>query len=218
MSPLFSDLSMLERRQLDEDLNYLNMDEIRILCGEHSIPYEIWIETTDGGRRKTRDQDRKGVILDRIRHYLNTGEVPDATCFPARVVSFDELADNLEPTDRLFYDQYDKTNRAMTGLLEKLTGGQFKNGAIARILAREFWSRGIAPTFQEYAQAWLSARDQHTDPNPEWAFLADRAKGRDTTAWKAVRTEKALAVFKLLSVTGDCQKIVRSSHRGDRAK
>ncbi|MCU1243467.1 MAG: hypothetical protein JWO71_4193 [Candidatus Acidoferrum typicum] len=83
--------------------------------------------------------------------------------------------------------------------LKDLTGGEFEDGAIARILARRFWSRGHAPTFNEYASAWLQARKQHKRPNPEWAFLADRADKRAGTDWKKMRARKAKKVMKMLA-------------------
>jgi len=42
----------------------------------------------------------------------------------------------------------DKQSAAMIGLLKELTGGQFRSGAIAKIVARDFWSGGRAPTFR----------------------------------------------------------------------
>jgi len=188
-------LSKFEQQELLDDLNYLNMGEIKAFCGKHSIPYAIWIETELHGRRKTKEADRKGVILLRIRLYLKTGAIPEATCFPASVVCFDEPAKNIKATDRLFYGQYDKYSDAMIGLLKELTGGKFKNGAAARILARDFWSKGIAPTFKDFATAWLVANEEHTRPNPEWAFLSDRAKGAETAKWKQLRTMKARNVL-----------------------
>ena len=68
------------------DLNYLNLAEIKAYCRQRGIPYSIWIETADGRRVKTGEDDRKGVILERIRAYLKSGTIHDATCFPARVV------------------------------------------------------------------------------------------------------------------------------------
>jgi hypothetical protein len=109
MQPLISELSKPQQRQLLEDLNYLNMDEIKAFSNKHSIPYSIWIETKDGGRRKTKDVDRKGVILERIRHYLRSGEVLDATCFPVAVVCFDDPSVHVEPTDRLYYGHFRST-------------------------------------------------------------------------------------------------------------
>ncbi len=164
-----------EQQELLDDLNYLNLSEIKSFCKRHSIPYRIALETKDGCGRMTREDDRKGVILNRIRHFLQTGAILDETRFPAAVVCFDKLSDHIGADDRLFYGQYDKTSRAMIALLKSLTDGQFENGAVARILARDFWSSGKAPTFREYATAWMRSAREHVRPNPEWAFLSDRA-------------------------------------------
>jgi hypothetical protein len=196
-SPI-SKLSKSEQRELLHDLNYLNLAEIKQFCKRQSIPFTIAIETKDGARKTTREDDRKGVILDRIRHFLRTGKVPQETRFPAAVVCFDPLPHELTPDDRLLYGQYDKTSRAMIQLLKELTAGQFRNGAIARILARKFWSMGIAPTFGEFAAAWLEETRAHTGPNPEWAFLSDRASKGAVPDWKKLRAAKASKVMKVL--------------------
>jgi hypothetical protein len=187
-----------ERQELLDDLNYLNISEIKSFCNRHSIPYRIAIETKDGRRRMTRDDDRKGVMLDRVRHFLKTGAILEETCFRAPVVCFDELSDHIKADDRLFYGQYDKTNRAMITLLKSLTDGHFENGAIARILAREFWGSGKAPTFREYASAWIQASREHLRPNPEWAFLSDRASKMAVPDWKKLRAQKASKVIRVL--------------------
>ena len=64
-----------KRRELLDNLNYLNTAEIKSFCKQHSIPYAITIETKDGRRRRTQDDDRKGVMLNRVRHFLQTGVV-----------------------------------------------------------------------------------------------------------------------------------------------
>jgi hypothetical protein len=194
-----SKLPKHEQQELLHDLNYLNLSEIKSFCKLHAIPYRIAIETDDGSRKPTSEDDRKGVILARVRHFLQTGIVLAETCFPASVVSFEALPAKLTENDRLFYGQYDKTNRAMTALLKSLTCGKFRNGAIARILAREFWSRGEAPTFKEYAAAWTRASQQHIRPNPEWAFLSDRASKGTTPNWKKLRAQKVSKVLKVLN-------------------
>ena len=81
-----SKLTAHQKKSLLDDLNYLNLSEIKAFCKKKAIPYRIWIEVQDRGRRQSSEDDRKGVILDRVRHYLMTGEVLDATCFPASVV------------------------------------------------------------------------------------------------------------------------------------
>ena len=185
-----------------EDLNYLNTAEIKSFCKRHSIPYAIVIETADGRKKRTADDDRKGVMLERVRHFLETGEILKETCFPAAVVRFDLLPKRLTADDRLFYGQYEKANAGVTALLKKLTRGQFEHGAIARILARKFWSQGEAPTFREFAAAWLREREAHRAPNPEWAFLSDRAREGAVANWKARRAEKASAAIRLLDRIG----------------
>jgi hypothetical protein len=199
MVALISNLGKKERRALLHDLNYLNTGEIKGFCKRHAIPFRIAVETTDGRRRKTKDEDRKGVMLRRVRHFLQTGAVLQGTCFPSTVVSFEVVPEKLAASDRLFYGQYGKSNCIVMALLRELTGGEFEDGAIARILAREFWSRGEAPTFQEYASAWLRAQEEHEKPNPEWAYLSDRAEKRSSAEWKNVRIRKAKKVMKVLN-------------------
>jgi hypothetical protein len=195
----FSKLPQLKQKELLEDLNYLNTMEIKVFCDRHSIPYKIAIGTSDGGRRTTKDVDRKGVMLKRIRHFLQTGVVLKQTCFPAAIVCFDPLPENITQNDRLFYGQYDKANSKLIALLKDLTNGQFENGAVARIVAREFWSKGEAPTWREYASAWIEASKDRTGPNPEWAFLSDRANKVAGPEWKQMRARKASKVMKLLN-------------------
>ena len=199
MAVLFAKLNETTWRRILEDLNYLNMSEIKRFCDKHSIPYRIWIQASDGELQKTPDLDRKGIILDRMRQYLSTGNVPHATVFPMNVVNFDKPPLAIKPGDKLYYGQYDKTNRGMINLLTRLTNGRFTNGAIARILAREFWSKGKAPTYKEFAAAWVAATDNHTRPNPEWAFLSDLARKNDVSRWKEQRTKKAKDVLRIVN-------------------
>lgn len=188
-----------KRQELLDDINYLNLAEIKSFCKRHSIPYRIAIEAKDGSRRITKDDDRKGIILNRVRHFLQTGVVLQETRFPPSVVCFDPLSENLRADDRLHYGQFDKSNRQLIELLKALTNGHFKNGAIARIVAREFWANGEAPTLKSFAAAWMHASQGHTRPNPEWAFLSDRANGADTANWKKLRARKASQVLSILS-------------------
>lgn len=65
-NPLSSTGNPGEQQELLDNLNYLNISEIKSLCKRHSIPYRIAFETEDGRRRLTRDDDRKGVVLNRF--------------------------------------------------------------------------------------------------------------------------------------------------------
>lgn len=94
------------------------------------------------------------------------------TCYPASIVLTAQISDKKTPAaysamDCIFYRQHARGNRAMFSLLRPLTQGRFKDGAIARILLREFWSKGTAPTFAAFAAAWLQAVEDHPWPNSE---------------------------------------------------
>jgi hypothetical protein len=199
MPSLISHLTRTQQRELLHDLNYLNIAEIKSFCKKHSLPYAIACQTKDGRRKKTSETDRKGVLLRRIEHFLQTSSSLKQTCFPPSVVCFDPLPQNISPTNKLFYGQYDKKNLTLLTLLKELTNGQFQDGAIARILLRDFWSRGNVPTIEEFASAWLYARASHTKPNPEWAFLSDRSAKLPTSNWKKLRLNKAKKAISILN-------------------
>ncbi len=198
MTSLIRHLDADETQELFENLNYLNTAEFRSFCDDHSIPYRIWIETADGGRRRSKDTDRKPVVLDRIRHYLRTGTVSDATCLPARVAAPGEAPQNFKPTDRLYYGWYNKKNLSLVGVLGDLTQGRFKDGAVARVLIMELWTQGKAPTLQRFAGAWLKASEERDLLTPEYAYLTDLANNRAGDDWKAERKRRANQVLRLL--------------------
>ncbi len=197
MPCLVGHLDRGEQRRLFEDLNYLNESEFRGFCRKHGIPFEIYIETPGGERRKTRDRDRKAVVLDRIRHYLRSGEILPATCFVEAVVSERAVPGRPRASDRLYYGWYQKTG-PVADLLGRLTGGKYRDGAIARLLIREYWTAGEAPTLEEFAAAWVEAEEKGLGSHPEAAWLADRSRGEAGKNWKAKRVAIAKSVLEIL--------------------
>ena len=75
MSNLLSQLTKIEQARLLEELNYMNLEEIRGFCSEHGIPYRIVAQYPNGKVKATKDTDRKPIVLARVRRYLTTGEV-----------------------------------------------------------------------------------------------------------------------------------------------
>jgi hypothetical protein len=199
MRGALANLEPVEQRELLNDLSYLNLQEIRSFCDRHLIPYRILVETADGRTKPTKDTDRKPVILHRIRHYLATGDLLDATSLPARIVREDGPPTVLRPTDRLYYRWYNKTYGSVMDLLKNLTGGRFENGALARVLIMEFWTGGQAPTFVEFADAWVSAKKESRQLlSADYAFLSDLQRGQAGPDWKAMRKLKAERVLATL--------------------
>ena len=84
-------------------------------------------------------------------------------------------------------------------LLRDLTAGRFRT-RVARVLAMEFWTRGEAPTFDEFAGSWTKAKtEEQMLLSPEYAYLTDLKHRRADGGWKALRTAKARSALKTLA-------------------
>jgi len=197
---LLSQLPPSGQRRLLAELNYMNLEEIRGFCSERQIPYRIVVACLDGTVKATKDTDRKPIVLNRVRRYLRTGRIGQATRIPVGIVREADPPARLGPRHRLYYRWYAKEFDGVMRVLRELTGGRFRDGAVARVLAMEFWTHGEAPTLQEFAVAWTKARTaQHRLLTPEYAYLTDlRDQGVDG-GWKAVRAAKAQSALATLA-------------------
>jgi len=200
MPNFLSQLTKGEQARLLEELNYMNLEEIRGFCSARGIPYKIMAEYPNGKVKVTQDTDRKPIVLARVHRYLTTGEVGQPTLIPAKIVRAENPPARLGPRDRLYYRWYSRKHEGVMRLLHDLTAGRFQNGAVARVLAMEFWTRGEAPTFEEFARSWTKAKtEEHRLLTPEYAYLTDRKHQRAEDNWKALRTAKAKSALKTLA-------------------
>ncbi len=87
------------------------------------------------------------------------------------------MPDRLTGRTRLLYNQYEKHNPRFLAAMVRLTGGAFRTGMIARLVLRDFWTAGTAPTMRQFALEWRRASAAHTRPRPEGAYLVDIWKG-----------------------------------------
>jgi len=200
MPDLLARLTSGEQARFLEELNYLNLEEIRGFCSRCSIPYRIVIAYPDGTVRATKDTDRKPVVLARVRRYLTTGDAGPPTHIVSEIAREAKPPTRLLAHNRLYYRWYAKEHEGVLRRLRLLTGGQFKDGAVARVLAMKFWTRGEAPTLEEFARAWTRAKgNQHRLLTAEYAYLTDVQRGRADGNWKAVRKAKAASALKTLA-------------------
>ncbi len=200
MPNLLSQLTKDERAQFLDELNYLNLEDIRGFCSDRKIPYKILAEYSDGKMKATKDTDRKPIVLARIRHYLTTGEVGQPTCIPVEIVRHDDPPSRPGPQDRLYYRWYAKEHTGIIRALSELTGGRFRDGAVARVVVMEFWTRGEAPTLAQFARAWTKAKaNEHLLLTAEYAYLTDLKHKRAGRDWKSVRNAKAKSALKTLA-------------------
>ena len=199
MANLLSKLTKSEQARLLEELNYLNLAEIRGFCSERGIAYRIVAEYPNGKVKATKDTDRKPIVLARVRRYLTTGQAGQPTRIPAKIVRRENPPARLQPRDRLYYRWYAKEFEGVMRLLRDLTGGRFRDGAVARVVAMEFWTRGEAPTLEEFARSWMKANaEEHRLLTPEYAYLTDLRHQRADGDWKALRKAKAESALETL--------------------
>jgi len=198
VTPPIAVLSPGERERLLSDIYYLNTAELRGFCEVHGIPFIIQVETPQGRIARSKDTDRKGIVIDRILHFLNTGAIKPSTIFRKEVVTTKDLGRAPLESDPVLYGQYKNGDAATLRLMKQLTRGEFDFGAIAQEVLRASWSGNHAPTYREFARLWEKAVAAHSRPNPEWAFLSDRAKGTAGPNWKNLRNQKATSVIAIL--------------------
>ena len=198
MKPPLATLEPHETERLLADIYYLNTVELRGFCKAHRIPYAIQIESADGRFTRSKDTDRKGIVIDRVVHFLKTGTVKPPTTFRRQVVGSKELGRAPLESDPVRYGEYKNHDTAILKLMKQLTDRKFEFGAIAQEVLRDCWSRNQAPTYREFARLWVRAAADHSKPNPEWAFLTDLAQGTAGRDWKRLRSQNASAVLSLL--------------------
>jgi hypothetical protein len=157
-------------------------------------------EYSNGKVKATEDTDRKPIVLARVRHYLKTGRVGQPTRISAQIFREENPPARLGPRDRLYYRWYAKEFEGVMRLLRDLTAGRFRDGAVARVLAMEFWTRGDAPTFAEFARSWTKAKaEARLLLTPEYAYLTDLRHQRADGDWKAMRKGKAKSALETLA-------------------
>jgi hypothetical protein len=195
-----SKLSKDERARLFEEMNYLNLEELHGFCSKRGIPYKILAEYSEGTVKATKDTDRKPIVLARIREYLKTGKIGAPTCIPAAIVRDDNPPAKPKSSDRVYYRWYAKEHAGIIRTLEELTAGQFRDGAVARVVIMDFWTRGEAPTLAGFARAWTKANANREDLlTAEYAYLTDLQNKKAGADWKSVRNTKAKSALQILA-------------------
>jgi hypothetical protein len=157
-------LTAAERKSVFEDIYYLNMAELRRFCDAHAIPYKIHIETGDGRIVQTRDADRKGIVIDRIVHFLSSGEIKEKTVYKRTVIATGGLEEPPAESDPVLYGRYRNHASSILKLMKRLTEGKFEFGAVAQEVLRACWSRNEATTYRDFAGLWEKAAEDTLNP------------------------------------------------------
>jgi hypothetical protein len=92
----------------------------------------------------------------------------EETLFPAAVVWFDAPPEHLSAEDRLFYGQYDKSNRAMIALLKHLTGGRSGSDRASNKAVGDWKKFRVAKASQVMKDTRANRWQVITSRNIEW--------------------------------------------------
>ncbi|KHD88625.1 MAG: hypothetical protein OM95_07370 [Bdellovibrio sp. ArHS] len=194
MASLISHLTQAQQKELMNDLNYLNMQEIKTFCRHHGLPLHIHAEYKKNVLQKTKELDRKGVVLDRVRQYLKTGKVPPPSVIPNKMIA-QNLPKEIRPETHFLFGLYKNRDANSLKVLKQVTKGQFQFGALAQELSRELWVQGKKITFSAFGKLWLKENMNPSREHPEWAFLTDLSTGSVGRDWKSLRQQKAKKVM-----------------------
>ncbi|WP_172795285.1 hypothetical protein [Bdellovibrio bacteriovorus] len=194
LGSLISHLTQSQQKELLADLNYLNMQEIKRFCRLHDLPLNIHAEYKKGVLKKTSELDRKGVVLDRVRTYLKSGKVPGPSVIANKMIA-QKVPAKIDGKTPLLFGLYKNREAKVLKVLQEITGGKFRFGALAQELSREIWIQGKKMSFAAFGKLWLKETASTDKVHPEWAFLTDLSAGTAGKDWKALRQKKAKAVM-----------------------
>ena len=162
-------------------LVFLNMDQLKSICSNYGIYYNIFIERNNNVI-KTSEVDHKETIINNISYYLKKNKIPPKTLYKKKIVNFDKLK-KISKEDFIFYGQYKTTNKIILNLLKELTNGNFKFGAISQKIIRKIWKSNKLITYENFAKLWEKENEKGEINYPELAYNQFMKKYGSTEEW-----------------------------------
>ena len=189
-------LSDAKCKELFEALYFMKVKELEDLCEHLQIPI-------DGP---------KGEIIERIKHFVNTGERMPITPLPEISRAQKNKEYPLQPGTLILFDSY-KNDAKTRAFFKKLIGNHFHFTSFGIDWINARWKAGNPPTYQEFAHMWQKEVDRRkntppAEPKKEWAYInflqqysiehptATAAQAR--IAWKKERDAKVQQVMEIL--------------------
>ena len=170
------------------------MNELRVICNQYDIPYEIYMEK-GSEQVKTGSYDRKNIIIKRIIDKIN-GKNSRKTLYRSAVIELNPKK-SFTKNNLMKYGEYKNGNSNILKLLKKLTNGKFKFGALSCELIDKYWRNGKAPTFDAFAKKYLSKLNNN-DKHPEWRYIQFIRDGGTIDEWNKKRSIVAKKVIGLI--------------------
>lgn len=188
-------LLLQDINNLKSSLLFLHMQELRDICLQLKIS----------------DKGTKGILIERIVHFLKTGK--EIKQLPVPLISCAQKKKEypLEPKTLILKGSY-KNDLQTRLFFKKLIGEHFHFTAFGIDWINDRWMQSNPPTYQEYADMWQKEyarrKEEGSTPKEEWAYInfiqkyvvihpqASRQEGLD--AWEKERMKHKKRVSELL--------------------
>lgn len=171
------------------------MEELKNLCDYYELP----------------NKGKKGAIIERIKHFLQTGEILSTKKLPQISLAQKGKDYPLKSSTLIVKGAY-KNDLATRKFFQKLIGEYFHFTAFGQDWISDRWQRGKPPTYGEFAKYWEQESEKRKNslakPKEEWAYISflqkfqkehsNGSKQQAMTAWEKVRAEKVAKVKSLL--------------------
>lgn len=116
----------------------------------------------------------KRFLIERILHFLKTGEKQELPSYPAVSLAKGSLEEPITAKSQMLRGRYknDLKNRLF---FKKLIGPHFHFTAFGIDWLEDRWLKGQPPTYQEYAEMWTQEmafrKTKGSLPKDEWAYI-----------------------------------------------
>ena len=172
----------LTNDEIVKNLVFLNMKQLKSICDNYGIFYNIFIEKDSMQVMKTSEVDHKETIINNISYYLKNKKIPPKTLYTKKIINFDKL-DKVSKDDFIYYGQYKTTNKNILNLLKELTDAKFKFGAISQKIIRKVWKNNKLITYKNFANLWSKENEKGEINYPELAYNQFMKKHGSTEKW-----------------------------------
>lgn len=123
-----------------EDIYYLNMSELKSVVKKYNIPINIMYRDKNKNLLNTGYVDRKIIIINKILEFYNNNKVVEQTVYKNSIVNFD-VKTEYKKSDKVYYGQFNSTNKGIIKLMKSLTNNKYKNGSIAFTIIKDMGSK-----------------------------------------------------------------------------
>lgn len=179
-------------------LVFLNMSQLKSICDNYKIYYNIFIEK-DNKIVKTSEVDHKETIINNISYYLKKKKVPPKTLYKKKIINFEKI-NKVSKNDFIYYGQYKTTNKNILNLLKELTDGKFKFGAISQKIIRKTWKNNELITYENFAKLWEKENKKGDINYPELAYNQFMKKHGSTEEWYKHKKNIMKELSKLINI------------------